>query len=146
MSNHLHLMAQPKEGYNFSIIMRDMKKHMTKKILEAVAAEPDMRKKWMLARFENYNLCLKRIEKYALWQNCSNPVYVTTSDTQQLYDHIHFIHENPVRDAVVEHAEDYIFSSARDYAGIKGMVNISIIPLPAALSKHRNTLSSLLMN
>jgi putative transposase len=46
-------------------------------------------------------------------------------DTNELIDQkIEYIHQNPVRALIVENAEDYIFSSARDFAGIKGLVII----------------------
>jgi hypothetical protein len=39
---------------------------------------------------------------------------------------IKYTHDNPVRTMVVQNQEDYLFSSARDYAGVKGLVNIVI--------------------
>ncbi len=146
MSNHLHLLAQAKEGQSFPVLIRDLKKHTAKKIFEAIAAEPDLRKDWMLQRFEHFSQCFKKIEKYSLWQNCSNSQYISTNNTQMLLDHTKFIHENPVRDSVVEFPEDYIFSSARDYAGIKGLVDVSLLALPSSPKLTRSTLSGWLMN
>ena len=34
MSNHLHLLAQAKEGQSFPVLIRDLKKHTAKKIFE----------------------------------------------------------------------------------------------------------------
>ena len=36
----------------------------------------------------------------------------------------YYIHQNPVRALIVQNEIDYIFNSAGDYAGTKGMVNI----------------------
>jgi putative transposase len=38
-----------------------------------------------------------------------------------------YIHENPVKEGVVEKPEDYIYSSARDYAGIRGLLEITFM-------------------
>ena len=38
-----------------------------------------------------------------------------------------YIHNNPVEVGFVCKAEDYIYSSARDYAGKKGLLKISLI-------------------
>jgi len=35
-----------------------------------------------------------------------------------------YIHENPVRAGIVEKSEDFLFSSARDYSGLKGLIEI----------------------
>ena len=36
-----------------------------------------------------------------------------------LMEKLNYIHNNPVRAGIVEKGEDYLYSSARDYAGIK---------------------------
>ena len=38
-----------------------------------------------------------------------------------------YIHNNPVEAGIVGRAEEYLFSSARDYSGQKGPVKISVI-------------------
>jgi putative transposase len=38
-----------------------------------------------------------------------------------------YIHNNPINAGLVEKAEDYIYSSARDYAGIKGLIEIEFL-------------------
>lgn len=35
-----------------------------------------------------------------------------------------YIHENPVRAGLVENAEDYLYSSARNYSGLKGLIEV----------------------
>jgi hypothetical protein len=34
------------------------------------------------------------------------------------------IHENPVRSGIVGNPEDYIYSSARNYSGMKGLIEV----------------------
>ncbi len=43
-----------------------------------------------------------------------------------LSERINYIHENPVRAGWVEKAEDYLYSSARNYIGLKGLLEIDI--------------------
>ena len=40
---------------------------------------------------------------------------------------LNYTHENPVRAGIVENAEDYLYSSARNYCGIKCLVNIVVV-------------------
>ena len=131
MSNHLHLVAQVKKGLSFAVVTRQLKKSIARKMMEVIESEPDPRKEWMLSRFENFSQCLRRLDKYPLWQECNHPVHIEPGNRQALLEHVHYIHENPSRDKIVEFPEEYLFSSARDYAGMKGLVHIrKIISLP----------------
>jgi len=38
-----------------------------------------------------------------------------------------YIHYNPVRAEIVANPEEYLYSSARDYSGEKGLVNIDFV-------------------
>jgi putative transposase len=129
MSNHLHMMVQAKNGVGLSIIERDFKKATTHLVLESIDRENDLRREWMLARFEKDSQHLKRIEKYQLWQNSSNPVFVDFKEPYSVEEQLMYIHENPVRDRLVCHGEDYLFSSAKNYQGKKGLVNVTVIDL-----------------
>jgi hypothetical protein len=40
---------------------------------------------------------------------------------------LNYIHQNPVRQEIVENPEDYWYSSAKDYSGQKGLVNVVLI-------------------
>lgn len=37
---------------------------------------------------------------------------------------MNYIHENPVRAGIVEKPEDYLYSSARNYSGLKGLIEV----------------------
>ncbi len=115
MSNHLHLIAQAKEGYTITDIEKQYKAFTTTKILEALDAEPEIRKAWMLERFKNLDI----------WQTCNSPVAIDLKNTASTLDYFQFVHDKPVRDRYVDMAVDYSYSSARDYAGAKGLVYIS---------------------
>jgi hypothetical protein len=40
---------------------------------------------------------------------------------------VNYIHNNPVKEGLVDNAVDYVYSSARDYAGKKGLVNLYLL-------------------
>lgn len=127
MSSHLHLVVRAKDGTAPAYFERDFKKFTTPVVLKAVETEADMRKDWMMERFEAFANSFGRMEKFHLWQNCSSPLRVDCADPKTLLDQINHIHENPVRDRIVEHPENYIYSSARDYAGMKGLVQVRVV-------------------
>lgn len=125
MTNHLHLLVQAKEGYVIAEIEKEFKSFTTTKILEAIDTEPEARRDWMMKRFENFGNILGLMKKYHVWQGCSSPSYIDLRKTDALIEHFSFIHDNPVRDRFVDTSADYPYSSARDYAGMKGLVNIT---------------------
>ncbi|HXB94174.1 MAG TPA: transposase [Puia sp.] len=127
MSSHLHLIVRTREGTTPAYFERDFKKYTTPIILKTIEMEMDFRRDWMMMRFEDYGKTLRRIEKFHLWQNCSSPLRIDCQQPHYLLDKIAHIHENPVREKIVEQPEAYVFSSARDYAGMRGLVNVRVV-------------------
>ncbi|MGZ8549147.1 MAG: transposase [Chitinophagaceae bacterium] len=125
MTNHLHLLVQAKDGYVIAEIEKEFKSFTTTKIMEAIDTEPEARKDWMMKRFENFGNLLGLMKKYHIWQSSSSPQFIDLRKTEALIEHFTFIHDNPVRDRFVDTAADYPYSSARDYAGMNGLVNIT---------------------
>lgn len=126
MTNHLHLMVQAEQGYGLSLIANDFKKFTTKIILEDIDAEPEARRSWIMQKFEEASAPFKLLDKYQVWQSSINPVFIDLKNVDAVNDQLEYIHNNPVRDRIVSTAEDYLHSSARDYAGIRGLVNVRI--------------------
>lgn len=137
MSSHLHLIVRPKEATAPAYFERDFKKYTTPLILKALEMEMDFRREWMMRHFEDYGKPLRRIEKFHLWQNCSSPLRIDCQQPNLLLDRIAHIHENPVREMIVEQPEAYLHSSARDYAGMRGFVNVQVVQQQGILGLKR---------
>lgn len=129
MTNHLHLLLQAKDGIGLSLIEREFKRITSTHILEAIEMEPESRRDWLLERFEHCSQSLKKLEKYQVWQTCCNPEFLDFRQPMQLREHVNFVHDNPVRDRFVRMPEDYVFSSAGDYQGRRGLVQVKVIDM-----------------
>lgn len=129
MTNHLHLLLQAKDGIGLAMIERDFKRTTSTHILEAIEMEPELRRSWMMERFELSSQSLKKLEKYQVWQSCSNPEFVDFRQPLKLKELLNHIHDNPVRDRIVRMPEEYVFSSAVDYQGRRGLVNVKVIDM-----------------
>lgn len=127
MSNHMHVLWQAKEGYKLSEIIRDFKKFTAKRIISMIEEGNESRKEWMLQKFEAAGIKLKRISKYKFWKDSSHAIYLGEFDTKMMEQKLDYIHENPVKAMLVYQAEDYVFSSAKDYTGEKGLVDLAIL-------------------
>jgi REP element-mobilizing transposase RayT len=132
MTGHLHLVIRTVEASTPAYFERDFKKFTTPAVLKMIEMEMDLRRHWMFQRFEEYGKSLRRIEKFHLWQNCSAPLRIDSEQPRALMEHIAHIHENPVREKIVEHPEEYLFSSARDYAGMTGLVKVKVVQQPVS--------------
>ena len=125
MPSHIHLLCKATEGYLLSNIMRDFKKFTSKKIIETIINYPESRRDWMLDYFKEACGHLKRNQQYKVWQNgyhaeiCSSNKFI-----KQKLD---YIHNNPVIDKIVENPEDYIFSSARNYAELDYELEVEVL-------------------
>jgi REP element-mobilizing transposase RayT len=125
MSNHLHLVCRAIEPARISNIIRDFKKFTAKTILEKIKTEPESRRDWMLYRFEFAGKFDNRISKYRFWQDTNHAIQL--DNTTLIEQKMNYIHDNPVREMIVGRQEDYLYSSARDYTGEKGLVNVQTI-------------------
>jgi putative transposase len=125
MSNHLHLLCRSKEAFRLSDTIQDFKKFTAKRTLESLEKESiESRSKWMLAFFRGRGEKQMRIKNYKFWKDGLHAVFVESSEFFE--QKLHYIHQNPVEALIVEDPEEYLFSSARDYAGKKGLVKVEI--------------------
>ena len=64
-------------------------------------------------------------QTYQLWRNDNHPIELYNSKIA--WQKLNYIHDNPVKAYIVEKAEDYLYSSARNYLGMKGLIEISLL-------------------
>jgi len=122
MSNHIHLVCQTPEPFLMTNFIRDFKKHTAKIVLRKMTEEPESRRIWMLDQFHYAGKYDKRITTYKFWQEGYHAIQL---DSNEMIDQkIEYVHQNPVRALIVEQAEDYLFSSARNYSLLVGVIKI----------------------
>lgn len=114
MTNHVHIILSSGKGM-LSDTIRDFKTHTSKKIISSVQEEGESRRDWMLRLFEFSGAKNKKNSKYQFWTQENHPIEL---ETNYFFDQkLDYIHNNPVEAGIVDKAEDYLYSSARDYAG-----------------------------
>lgn len=125
MTNHIHLIASAQEGKNLADVLRDLKKFTNKAIIRAIELEPESRRKWLLDRFAFAGTKDPKIKYYKFWQEGSEAKeLLTNAFTDQKLE---YIHQNPVRAEIVTDPAHYLYSSARDYAGDKGLLDVILL-------------------
>lgn len=122
MSSHIHLLCKAPENDLLSDIIRDFKTYTSKKILETILEYPESRREWMLEYFENACKHLKRKQNYKVWQDGYHAEKIYSN--KFIKQKVDYIHNNPVIEKIVENAEDYVFSSSRNYAELDSELDI----------------------
>ena len=77
---------------------------------------------WMMERAGKKN---SHNKGFQFQQQDNDPIQLETNEMMQ--QKLDYIHNNPVEAGFVDEPEHYLYSSARDYAGIKGLIDISLI-------------------
>jgi putative transposase len=116
MTNHVHLIISAEKDNNLAFIVRDFKKFTSYKLLDAIKHNPfESKKEWMLWMFERIGSKNTSNERYQFWQNGYHPIEL--NNVFLIEQRLNYLHENPVRAGFVLSAEEYKYSSARNYAG-----------------------------
>lgn len=127
MTSHVHLLASSLI-HDLSGTLRDFKKFTGKKVIEAIINNSgESRKEWMLRIFQDAGEANSRNTNYQFWRQDNQPkeCYSPAFTVQKL----NYIHNNPVEAGIVDKAEEYVYSSARDYYYQKncGLLNVKFI-------------------
>ena len=127
MSNHLHLIISRKQGGNtLSEIIRDFKKYTSSQIIKWIEDDgKESRRNWMLWLFKEAGRRNSNNVHFQFWQQDSHPVELISNKFMD--QKLNYIHHNPVVTGIVENPEEYLYSSARDYAGSKGLLELVFI-------------------
>ena len=127
MSNHVHLLLRCGRG-RLSDTIREIKSFTARRIIDTIDTEAESRREWMLNIFGFCAKQHKRNEQYQIWTHENHAEIVYSNDFMN--QKIKYIHENPVHAGIVERAEDYLYSSARNYAGLEGLIEVEEIYIP----------------
>ncbi|MEI7508841.1 MAG: transposase [Flavobacterium sp.] len=127
MSIHIHLLCKATNGFILSDVIRDFKKFTSKKIIQTCIEEPESRREWMLHYFQKACAHLKREQNYKVWQDGYHAELVESN--WFIKQKVNYIHNNPVKEKTVVLAEDYYFSSARNYAGLDNDLEVILLNL-----------------
>ncbi len=119
MTNHVHLIIRAEGEKLLQNILRDYKKFTSKAIIQAISDNiQESRKEWLLQQF-------KTDEGFRFWRGDNKPIELWSNKV--IDQKINYIHMNPVEEGLVFNPEGYVYSSAADYAGEKGLLDVIVI-------------------
>jgi len=126
MTSHVHLVFRSAGEYKPEDLLGDIKRFTNRKIIQAIIENPkESRKEWLLEQFKKAAEQSSNVNKYQFWRHDNKPIELWSNKV--IAEKINYIHYNPVEEGLVYRPEDYVYSSARDYSGEKGLLNNVIV-------------------
>jgi REP element-mobilizing transposase RayT len=122
MPSHVHLVFRSTIQKPEDLI-RDFKSLTSKQMIALIKDNnQESRREWLLNSFKKAGLANSNNTSNQFWQQHNKPIELWSAAV--IDQKIDYTHNNPVVAGFVENDYDYLHSSARDYAGIKGLVKV----------------------
>lgn len=116
LENHLHLIASSDD------IAKSIKKFKSYTAKELLALLQKHNVKTILDQLAFYKKAHKQETTYQVWQEGMQPKLIQTE--VMMVEKINYIHNNPIKRGYVDEAKHWRYSSARDYEGVSGLIEI----------------------
>ncbi|REE01988.1 transposase IS200 family protein [Marinoscillum furvescens DSM 4134] len=126
MSNHIHLIFSAKEN-NPQRLLQSFKSSTAKELIELIKRHPQESKReryiWFMELAAKRNATTQN--KMQFWQHHNKPIELWSNKAIQ--KNLDYLHYNPVESGEVAEPEHYLYSSAIDYVGGKGMLEVNLM-------------------
>ena len=116
LENHLHLIASSPD---LSRDMQRFKSYTAKRIIDYLEQTQAKRVLELLAFFKRAH---KTESQYQVWEEGSHPQLIESETVMR--QKLDYIHQNPVKRGYVDLPEHWRYSSARNYLGLEGLIEV----------------------
>jgi len=117
LENHLHLIAASE---NLSHDMQRFKSYTAKQIIAYLEQRRSSKLLELLALFKRAH---KTETTYQVWEEGNHPQIIESEKVMR--QKLDYIHHNPVKRGYVDQPEHWRYSSARNYAGREGLIEVT---------------------
>ena len=122
MPSHVHMIIGSNKN-KLEDIVRDMKSFTSTALKKSIKENvQESRKEWMIWMMERAGKKNGNNNDWQFWQQHNKPLEIKD---QEMFDKmLEYIHLNPVMAGFVIKPEDWKYSSARDFSGMKGLIEL----------------------
>lgn len=125
MPSHIHMIFRAKNA-NPGDILRDFKTFTSKQLQKQIKGNnQESREGWMLWMMERAGKKNSNVKKRQFWQQHNKPIELWSPYV--IDQKLDYIHNNPVVSGFVLEPEHWKYSSAIDYSGGSGMLEIDLM-------------------
>ena len=126
MPNHIHMIVSSSNNTSLSKLIGDFKRYTARILYKTLVFDKtESRRNWLLWVIETEGRKSSSNKNIKVWRHENHPVALDNSFITQ--QRITYIHQNPVKAGICYTAEDYVYSSARVYAGEAGVMDVEVL-------------------
>jgi len=116
LDNHLHLIASADE---LSAVMQSFKGFTARRLIDLLKFRSAQ---VLLRQLHAHKLRHKTESQYQVWQEGNQPKQIR--DDAMMWQKLEYVHDNPVKRGYVDDPLHWRYSSARNYAGQAGLIEV----------------------
>ena len=116
LENHLHLIAKADDLSN---VIKNFKSFTARSLVELLESR---KASVLLRQLRAHKLLYKAESEYQIWQEGSHPQQIQTDE--MMWQKLEYMHTNPMERGYVDEAVHWRYSSARNYAGSPGLIDV----------------------
>lgn len=125
MPSHIHLIFRDKFKEP-EILIGNIKRYSSKKLQNCISNNrQESRKEWILWMMERAAHKTSNVNNKMLWQHNNNPIELWTQEV--IMQKLEYIHNNPLESGFVIEPEHWKYSSAVNYSGGIGIIDIILL-------------------
>jgi putative transposase len=116
LENHLHLIGK---AADLSTMIKNFKSFTARSLVELLERRSAS---VLLRQLRAHRLRHKTESEYQVWQEGSHPEQIQTEE--MMWQKLEYVHNNPVARGYVDDPVHWRYSSARNYAGLAGLIEV----------------------
>ena len=108
------------------MLIGDLKRFTRKSLVKAIQENHrESRKEFLLDFFRKEAVKSSNVSHYQFWRHDTKPIELWSNHI--IKQKIDYVHQNPVESGLIYKAEDYVYSSARDYPDEKELLDDIVV-------------------
>jgi len=128
MTSHIHLILRSESPHQLGETIKNLKGYTARTFHKLLADENttyESRKRWLLWLMKQAGNYTSNTKGFQFWQQHNQPIELWSDEV--FFQKMDYIHLNPVKSGFVSQPEDWLYSSAGDYAGRKGLIDLAVL-------------------
>ena len=123
MTSHVHLIIGTEGQNKLEDIIRDLKSYTSRQIRKHIEyTQQKSRREWLIWMMKRAGSKASNNRDHQFWLHHNHPIELTGNS--MIEQRLDYVHNNPVEAGFVESPADWIYSSALDYEGRMGLIDI----------------------
>ena len=126
MPSHVHMIFRDQKNKHPELLLGGLKSYTSRMLQKEIALHPtESRREWMQWMMQRAGDKTSNVNGSMLWQHHNKPIELWSGEVMK--QKLDYTHLNPVVAGFVTEPEHWKYSSAVDYAGGKGLVDVTLI-------------------